>query len=125
MERATERRMVAVHKIRFPEDAERFSRDESRILPWGWDNMGCIWLLNADLDFPADALELLIQAFTGSEYDFVAEQVKMLDTQRWHSIRERYKRMASEHAKICKYPEANRWLQERNEQKEDLDQKNR
>jgi hypothetical protein len=62
------------------------------------------------MDFPAEFVQLWIQAVTGSEYDFVSRQVKTLDTERWHKIRQRYEQIASQHAKVCRYPDANYWL---------------
>jgi hypothetical protein len=43
----------------------------SRILTWSWDHTARVWPFNADLDFPAEHVELWIQAVAGSEYDFV------------------------------------------------------
>ena len=93
-----------------PVSGAQFNQDESRILTWSTDKTVRVWFLNAELDFPAKDLELWIQAVTGTEYDSVANQAKTLDPERWHLIRQRYERIASDHAKICKYPDANRWL---------------
>jgi hypothetical protein len=89
--------------------------DESRILTWSTDGTARVWLLAADLDFPADQIELRIQAVTGSDYDFVARQAKTLDPERWRLIRERYEKIAADHAKSCRYPDANQWLRLQNE----------
>ena len=92
-----------------------FNRDESRILSWSDDGTVYVWLLNTDLDFPPDYLELWIQTATGTEYDLGASQSRTLDPQRWHLIRQRYEEIASKHATICQYPDANQWLREQNE----------
>jgi hypothetical protein len=93
----------------------QFSRDEGRILTWSADNTARAWLLNADLDFPAEHVELWIKAVTGSEYDFVTRRVKSLDPERWRLIREHYEEIAVDHAKTCKYPDANHWISLSNE----------
>jgi hypothetical protein len=95
-------------------EGAQFSRDESRILTWGWMTVR-VWPLNADFDFPAEYISLWIQAVTGSEYDFVTRQVKPLAPERWRHIREHYEKIAAEHAKTCKYPDANQWLREQKE----------
>lgn len=87
----------------------QFSRDESHILTWSADTAH-VWLLNADLDFPAEQVELWIQAVTASEYDFVTRQVRTIEPERWRNIRERYENIAADHLKTCKYPDANQWL---------------
>lgn len=93
----------------------QFSRGENRILTWSTDDTARVSLLNADLDFPAEHVELWIQAVTGTEYDFVTRQVKTLDQKRWHLIREDYEKIAADHAKCCKYRAANQWLRLQNE----------
>jgi hypothetical protein len=74
-------------------------------------NTARVWLLNADLDFPADQVRLLIQAATGTDYDILTRQVKTLDPARWREIRNRSEQIAAQHAKTCNYPDANQWLQ--------------
>jgi hypothetical protein len=59
---------------------------------------------------PLEHVELWIHAVTGTEYDFVTRQVKTLEPERWHVMKEHYEKIAVEHAKICKYPDANQWL---------------
>ena len=96
-------------------EGAQFSRDESRILTWSVDNTARLWLLDADVDFPAEHIELWIQAVTGSEYDLVTHQARTLDPERWHVIREHYEKIAADHAKTCEYPHANQWLSLRKE----------
>jgi hypothetical protein len=88
----------------------QFSRDESRILTWSADNTARLWLLDTDLDFSSASVQLWIQAVTGSEYDFVERRVKTIDPDRWRELRQRYRQIAAEHAKTCKYPDANHWI---------------
>jgi hypothetical protein len=57
-----------------------------------------------------------MQAVTGGEYDFVTRQVKTLEPERWRLIQERYEKNAADHAKACKYADANQWLILQNEQ---------
>jgi hypothetical protein len=91
-----------------------FNRDESRILTWSDDGTARVWPLNVDFDFPADAVERWVETITGFEYDFVVQQAKGLDSPRWRSIRQQYEKIASDHAKTCKYPEVNQWLVQSN-----------
>jgi hypothetical protein len=79
------------------------------------DKTARVWLLNADLDFPAEHVELWIEAVTGSQYDFATRQVKTLDPERWCLIREHHEKIAADHAITCKYPNANQWLRLHNE----------
>jgi conflict system STAND superfamily ATPase/WD40 domain-containing protein len=92
-------------------EGAQFNHDESRILTWSEDHTARVWLLNADLDFPADQFILWIQAATDTDYDVLSREVKTLDPARWREIRNHYEQVAAEHAKTCKYPEANQWLQ--------------
>jgi len=96
-------------------DGALFSRDESRILTWSADSTARIWILNADLDFPAEHVELWTEAMTGSELDVVTQEVKTLEPNRWREIRQRYEAIAADHAKTCKYPDANEWFREQKE----------
>ena len=81
----------------------QFSRDESRILIWSRDYTARVWLLDADIDFPAEDVELWIQAVTGTDYDFVTHQLRPIDPERRRLIREQYEKVAADHAKVCKY----------------------
>jgi hypothetical protein len=45
----------------------------------------------------------------------ITRQVKTLDGERWHRIREEYEKIAADHAETCKYPAANQWLRLQNE----------
>jgi hypothetical protein len=94
-----------------PVRGAEFSRDESRVLTWSDDKTARVWLLDADLDFPAEHIPLWVQAVTGSEYDFAEHRLMPLDPDRWREIRPRYQQIAAEHAKKCKYPDANHWMQ--------------
>ena len=42
-------------------------------------------------------------------------EVKTLGPERWHLIQGRYEKIAADHAKSCKYPDATPWLRLRNE----------
>ena len=88
----------------------QFRRDESRILTWSYDNTARLWDLNADLDFPAEYLQLWLQAVTATEYDFVTRQIKTMEPARWNAVRQHYEQIATEHARVCQYPRANHWL---------------
>ena len=93
-----------------PVRGAQFSRDESRILTWSDDNTARVWLLDADLDFPAEDVQLWIQAVTATEYDFVTRQVKPIEPDRWRQLKRRDEQIAAEHARVCKYRDANHWL---------------
>jgi len=76
----------------------QFSRDI-----WSQDYTARVWLLDADIDFPAEDVELWIQAVTGTDYDFVTHQLRPIDPERRRLIREQYEKIAADHAKVCKY----------------------
>jgi WD40 repeat protein len=112
---ATGRQIGPALQHRDTVNGAQFNRDESRILTWSDDKTARVWLLNADLDFPAGAIDLWVEAMTGSEMDLVTQEVKTLDPTGWHEIRRRYEAIAADHAKNCKYPDANEWLREQKE----------
>ena len=99
----------------WPVYGAQFNRDESRILTWSEGGTAHVWPLNVDFDFPAQYVELWMSAMTGSELDLVTQEVKTLGPDRWREIRRRYEAFAADHAKTCKYPDANEWLREQKE----------
>jgi WD40 repeat protein len=86
-----------------------FSRDESRILTWSGDQAQ-LWDVGADYDFPADKVKNWVQAATGAEMDVETRQVNVLTPEHWRQARDEYERVASAHARVCKYPGENQWL---------------
>ena len=68
------------------------------------------WPIDADLDFPPERIQLWLQAVTATEFDFVARQLKPIEAAAWRQIKDRYDKIAADHALVCKYPGSNDWL---------------
>ena len=85
-------------------------RDESRILTWSDDKTARIWPMDVDLDFPAEHVQLWLQAMTGSEFNFLTRQATTLPPDSWRKRWDRYEEIAARHALTCKYPDFNIWL---------------
>lgn len=59
-----------------------FTIATTSLLTWSQDYTARVWLLDADIDFPAEDVELWIQAVTGTDYDFVTHQLRPIDPER-------------------------------------------
>ncbi len=94
-------------------DGAIFNKDGSLILTWSRD--GTAHLLGnykADYDFPKEYLPLLVEVATGTTMDDISI-VHSLTTDDWKKRREKYKEIAEEHLKTCKYKEANIYLKQK------------
>nr|VFJ75537.1 MAG: hypothetical protein BECKFW1821C_GA0114237_107916 [Candidatus Kentron sp. FW] len=86
-----------------------FSKDESRILTWSQDKTARLWDLGVDYDFPLAHLALRVEVLTGTAMDRIGN-IRVLGAEEWQRKKEKYDRIAKEHAENCQYPEANRYL---------------
>jgi WD40 repeat protein len=94
-----------------------FNHDESRILTWSEDHTTEVWFLDADLDFPANSVELWIDVSTATEFNPISYEITAIPPDHFAEMQRKYEEVASNHAKICKYRDANRWLRIHTEEK--------
>ena len=83
-----------------------FNPDESRILTWSWDNTARLWNAKADVDFPQEALPLLVEVMTGTTMDD-AGNITMLTPDQWQQRKRAYIDIAERHLTKCRYQDVN------------------
>ncbi len=86
-----------------------FSADSRWILTAGYDSTAQLWEIEGDLDLPVNLFRLQAKAITGVEYDFETSETQPIKTERWNALKEQYNSQASEHYKVCRYPQYNLW----------------
>jgi len=87
-----------------------FSKDETRILTWSFDRTARLWDVPGDLDFPQEYFSLQVEALTGTRFDPITRQIRCLPPDEFNEIQKKWLEIASEHAKVCKYPRQNMYL---------------
>jgi hypothetical protein len=94
-----------------------FSKHRELLLTWGrLAENGCLWIwdTNADYDFPAKNLPLLVEVTTGTKMDDFGNLFP-LSQDEWMSKKKIYTKIAEKHLGMCKYRHANLYLQQKTE----------
>ncbi|MEM6795325.1 MAG: hypothetical protein AAF725_15210, partial [Acidobacteriota bacterium] len=91
-----------------PQDSLHTAVDSTakHLVSWSDDGVIRLWDLDADYDFPAAHLPLMVEAMTGTTLDEFGRAMA-IPTDEWRIKRRHYLRIAAEHAKVGKYPHAN------------------
>jgi len=84
-----------------------FSREGAEILTWTEDGLARRWDIGADYDFPRQRWPLLVEVATGVTVDPESGVERVLPASDWRRKKNQYIKVAEDHLKTCKYPQAN------------------
>ena len=86
-----------------------FSADEKRILSCNGDSTVQLWNSDVDMDIPIPLFSLQVKVLTRAEMNLETKELSVIDPVRLNQLIDEYEKEATEHYKVCQYPEANVW----------------
>ena len=81
---------------------------QAQILAWDRDKIH-IWKIKGDFDIPTELFKLQAIVVTGINLNTDANVIKPVPPDQWFKLKDDYLKKASEHYKVCKYPQHNLW----------------
>ena len=85
-----------------------FGRNKNQIIAWDDDAIHLI-KTETDLDISPELFKLQTKVITGIVMNTDANVINCIAPAEWYQLKDEYLKKASEHYKVCKYPQHNLW----------------